>query len=407
MIVLITSKYPYKDGEPFLVDEIKVAGKLSKHLVIYPLSNTCNEVVHALPSGIEAVNINKKHCLGTAVGCFIRSLLDPMLLRDVKEIVKQGVSFKKIRNAYYYSYKTNYYCTLVYRDLKRRISHDEEVVLYSYWMHFHACVAARLKKKFSEATFITRCHGFDLYEFRSPTRYLPGRDLVFRNADIIASVSLAGLNYLKQKYCFVKDKLVVSYLGTYDFGMNEYSKDTIRIISCSNLVEVKRVNLIIEALSKIEDISITWTHYGDGPLLEKLENQAKTELPENIQYSFKGFVENNQLMTDYKSTPISFFLNVSESEGLPVSIMEAMSFGIPVIATDVGGTSEIVCDKYNGYLINSSVSAEELKTSILDFISQDDDTTINMRQNARKTWETTFNAEKNYNFFYSTVCREG
>ncbi|MFR4320263.1 MAG: glycosyltransferase [Blautia massiliensis (ex Durand et al. 2017)] len=45
-------------------------------------------------------------------------------------------------------------------------------------------------------------------------------------------------------------------------------------------------------------------------------------------------------------------MNVSSSEGIPVSIMEATSFGIPGIATDAGGTKEIIRDKENGVLLS-------------------------------------------------------
>ena len=44
----------------------------------------------------------------------------------------------------------------------------------------------------------------------------------------------------------------------------------------------------------------------------------------------------------YKNNIIDIFINLSASEGIPVSIMDAISFGIPCIATNVGGTGEIV-----------------------------------------------------------------
>ncbi|NJK95527.1 MAG: glycosyltransferase [Bacteroidales bacterium] len=49
------------------------------------------------------------------------------------------------------------------------------------------------------------------------------------------------------------------------------------------------------------------------------------------------------------------FLNTSLSEGVPVSVMEALSFGLPVIATDVGGTGELINDEV-GMLINPEIS---------------------------------------------------
>ena len=57
---------------------------------------------------------------------------------------------------------------------------------------------------------------------------------------------------------------------------------------------------------------------------------------QNISFELKGFVDNNELLQIYTDKCFSFFINVSESEGLPVSIMEAASAGIPIVATDVG-----------------------------------------------------------------------
>lgn len=48
----------------------------------------------------------------------------------------------------------------------------------------------------------------------------------------------------------------------------------------------------------------------------------------------------NQLVYDfYRNNDVDVFVNLSESEGIPVSIIETISFGVPVVATDVGGNS--------------------------------------------------------------------
>ena len=64
--------------------------------------------------------------------------------------------------------------------------------------------------------------------------------------------------------------------------------------------------------------------------------------------SLKGNVDNAALLEDYITENYYLFVNVSSSEGIPVSIMEASSVGIPCLATDVGGTGEIISDGVNG-----------------------------------------------------------
>lgn len=78
--------------------------------------------------------------------------------------------------------------------------------------------------------------------------------------------------------------------------------------------------------------------------MDEIKKMAKDKLRDNIQYEFKGNVSNTELMKQYQDKNYYVFVNVSSSEGIPVSIMEATSFGIPCIATDAGGTKEIIRD---------------------------------------------------------------
>lgn len=65
-------------------------------------------------------------------------------------------------------------------------------------------------------------------------------------------------------------------------------------------------------------------------------------------------LSHDQVMNYYKEHHFDVFINMSTNEGVPVSIMEAASFGIPIIATNVGGTSEIVQPSV-GMLLSSNL----------------------------------------------------
>jgi glycosyltransferase involved in cell wall biosynthesis len=65
----------------------------------------------------------------------------------------------------------------------------------------------------------------------------------------------------------------------------------------------------------------------------------------------------------YRSQKVDGFILLSDSEGIPVSIMEALSYGIPVIATDTGGVSEIVTDT-NGILLPSNPEIGKIASAI-------------------------------------------
>ena len=82
--------------------------------------------------------------------------------------------------------------------------------------------------------------------------------------------------------------------------------------------------------------------------------------------------------------------------------MEALSFGIPVIATDVGGSSELVSDKV-GELISSNFSTESLGKSIEKVLNLKSEELLLLRSNARSIFELKVNAKINYLLFYNKI----
>ena len=92
---------------------------------------------------------------------------------------------------------------------------------------------------------------------------------------------------------------------------------------------------------------IEWLHFGDGILRNELEETRlyKTGICQTgITYRFMGHYPNEELLKFYTANKVDLFINTSSTEGMPVSIMEAQSFGIPVIATDTGGVKEVVTE---------------------------------------------------------------
>ena len=86
--------------------------------------------------------------------------------------------------------------------------------------------------------------------------------------------------------------------------------------------------------------------------------------------------------------------------------MEVMSFGIPCIATDVGGTKEIVKDGRNGVLLNKNFEPEELAKWIHRFACMEDSEYQRYRHNARTDWKNNYSADKNYTEFIDFLRRE-
>ena len=206
--------------------------------------------------------------------------------------------------------------------------------------------------------------------------------------------------YAKKNFGQYKFSAYCSYLGTKDHGISKIKNEdgVIHILSCSNVVPVKRVSLILKSLLLIPDRPIQWTHIGGGKGFNALQQQLQ-QLPANLTVNLTGAITNREVIGHYLHHPVDIFVNVSASEGLPVSIMEAISFNIPVIATNVGGTNEIVTSE-SGVLLDPHFSAQELADQIVRVYEHKD------RFHPRRLWEEKFNAGKNYPRFISQILND-
>lgn len=183
-------------------------------------------------------------------------------------------------------------------------------------------------------------------------------------------ISKNGLEYYRNTFSTREnDVYKLCYLGTENsvsFCAHDYT-DSIHLLSVSYVVPVKRIHLIIEALSLCSKsgIKINWIHIGDGSEMQNIIQLAQDKLDDRqfVTYRFLGARANAQVCDYYKDTNVDLFVNMSESEGLPVSIMEAMSHGVPVIAPDVGGIGEIV-DDAAGWLLNKEHCVAEFVSVI-------------------------------------------
>lgn len=204
---------------------------------------------------------------------------------------------------------------------------------------------------------------------------------------------------------YLNKNIRCSYLGTINknFFVKKNREKKLKIISCSNLIKLKRVNLIIEALAILDKkyFNIEWIHFGDGEERIDLEELSKKKLKQ-IKFTFMGQVSNKQVIEYYRLNNIFLFIHLSSTEGLPVSMMEAQSFGIPIIATDVGGVSEIVNEK-TGLLLSANPKIEDIVKAIEKMIKLDDSKYNEYRKNSYLNWQEKFNAENNYREFIKSI----
>jgi len=261
--------------------------------------------------------------------------------------------------------------------------------------------ALLLEGKYINIPCVTRTHRYDLYEFRNNQNYQPYKLWMDKKINKIFFISKHGYDYYINTFAAGDlNKYSLARLGTVNNYpvKGKYNKDhnVFHLLSCSNIFPVKRIHLIIKALGEINDIIIHWIHIGSGSEMNNIVTMSENILnnKKNISFEFKGFMTNDQVMQFYNEQYFDCFISTSESEGLPVSMMEAISFGIPIIATNVGGVSELVGNV--GILLSPEGDINEIKKAIIEFYNFSDDKKNAMRHAARLLWESDFNAEINY-----------
>jgi colanic acid/amylovoran biosynthesis glycosyltransferase len=390
-ILIFTHNYPFGKSEPFLETELNYIDQAFEKISLFPLEKGREKNIRQFPEKIEIINPLLSD-LKSKTGLITKGIFNTSVLYS---------PFKKGRTcgAFKSGKKFRIWVThlLLIRSMLKEIQKRQLIslfnqfdVLYFYWGVGWSQILPFLTEEI-KGKIVVRFHGSDLYEYTN-NGYIPWRHEQLKKIDKVITISEAGRKYAEIQYPFIKDKILVSRIGTEDYGINPYIKsDVLRIVSCSNLVPVKRVELIIRTLALLK-LPVHWIHYGDGPERGKIIKEAEA-LPENIKAEMKVQVSHNELMTFFRSNSVDLFLNVSSSEGVPVSVMEAMSFGIPVIATNVGGTSEIVSER-TGLLINADFTPEYLAGKILELSQRNDLPEI--RAAARKEWEEKSMAENIY-----------
>jgi colanic acid/amylovoran biosynthesis glycosyltransferase len=393
VIYLFTDKFPYKGGEPFLETEIHYLSKAFEKVIIFPLTGHGTEKL-TIPSNVEVIDFETNRPV------YLKKLLLKhgwiVIKWFVLEFIKSPHRFKYITQ-FNWNFKRLVGLLNNAIELKNFINHlnlskPHQPLYYSYWFNDWASMLAMAKQMGMRGKLVCRTHGFDFDEQQQGRGYHPFRSVELPLFEKVYQVSEYGQAYISERFPKAKN-LEVSKLGVTEKGINLISEDTLfQIVSCSNFVPLKRVNLIAEILSNL-NISFHWTHFGAGKGMEEVQQKAKHVLKEG-SYQFKGFVPNKELMDWYKLNPVDLFVNVSNLEGLPVSLMEAICFGIPVVGCNICGVPEIVNEK-TGILLEENFDVKEVAKSIEGFLkskSRDKD----YRNGVKAFWKGNFDGDKNY-----------
>lgn len=211
---------------------------------------------------------------------------------------------------------------------------------------FRKSIALQIAKLFNKKV-ILHIHGaeFSVFYVKSPKFVKKLITYTLNKADLILVLS----KQWKAKVATLcsNPNIKVLYNPTIIKTPNPVKNSPLKILFMGRLGKRKGVYDIIDAAKQLKTDNVLINLYGDGNLAEFQQLVAENNLQSKVK--IMGWVSGEEKEKIIQNSDI--YILPSYNEGLPMSILEAMAYGLPIISTPVGGTPEAVEDGVNGFLI--------------------------------------------------------
>ncbi len=420
-LILFTKQFPFGHQESYLFDELPYLLKAFPNLVIVPYEEyVYDEGKNRLKNdlNVRVYKINQQLSTPSFVSKVIREFASLKLLFSEAFIGREGRKhLSKIISLLAQLRHLNQSESSLRSFLLAETNPGDKIILYNYWLHRGVVISHFLKQRLNrKIKVVSRAHAYDLYHrdwltmLANPkTMFLPFEQTKIEACDRIMSISNHGLRHFNRIFPSNSARFVLSRLG-----VNAPQKailDDVRepsapllIMSCSGVDSRKRVYLIPSILAGLE-CDFKWVHFGGGK--DDDIARLKSEILKfglEARCELKGPVPHSAIITYYESQHVDLFINVSTAEGIPVSLMEAASYAVPMIATDTVGNPEIV-DNTNGFLIPIDFNPAEV-SALINAWWMDPAAVLAKRKAARSTFMHAYNASINYSEFVDELKKD-
>jgi glycosyltransferase involved in cell wall biosynthesis len=235
-----------------------------------------------------------------------------------------------------------------------------EIVLVEY-ISFLNSLISYLSKKIFKIPYILQGHGSDIYNISGMKKLI--LKYLSKDASAVFVLTKDMENEVRKFYhgnvFIIPNGLDQKFLD--NVSKNDLMKSKIRtklnlnqklvLLFIGSLRTIKGVKYLINAIPQIKKFEkdVILLVVGNGPQKKELEMLVQN-LNLNNNVRFFGKINRNHISPFYSIADI--FILPSLSEGFPTVLLEAMAFGIPIIATNINGINEIIKNNKNGFLVN-------------------------------------------------------
>jgi glycosyltransferase involved in cell wall biosynthesis len=222
--------------------------------------------------------------------------------------------------------------------------------------------------------------------------------IIYRKSPLVIANSRAGIKFLNEFYGCDIPKLRLLYNGVEDVTRVAKGKcqlkeeialnDSTLLCSIGRLDYQKNHEVSISIMPKIikNNNKIKFVIIGTGVLHEKLQSMIQNLKLQNHVFLLGKREDVYDILLES-----DIFILSSRYEGLPNVILEAMSAAKPVIATNIGGSAELIIDNQNGFLIEKNDKQALLRK--LDLLIEDENLRVRMGKEGRKIAQEKFSME--------------
>lgn len=389
-LVLLTESYPFGGfTEPsFIRPEIEFLSKQFDKVIILPYGSKGEMLTDNFPSNVYVdCYLQQRISLKTKIESLFKSVSWSHLIQDAKNFIR----IKDIWDEFAFSAYVIHIKRLLEQWIIQQNINLSNTLFYTFWFEFTTTALSLIPN----VNLISRAHGHDIFTRRPLFISSSWRKQTLSALINVYVASEYGAKYIQFFYPEYKDKIHTRHLGSPKaISENPSSKESdnhLSILSCARLSPEKGVNrqlrLLIKWAKQRNDLIFDWTCIGDGPQKSEIEHISKYA-PDNFRIQMLGAITNEEVHHLLSMRHFDFSMLMSKSEGgCPIAATEALSYGIPVIATSVGGLPELLINN-SGLLLSDNIDGPEFCKSMDSILPR----LKGMRINAYTRWREGFNS---------------
>lgn len=403
-LIYCTNEFPgdlYSE-KAFVDSELPALRRRFSRIILMPCDRTTRDKGYEsmLPEGVEADWSLMEDRLNHSRLLKISYIFHPFVIRSLWTMIGEARTPAQWIKGLFQAINTVTIGRVVRKTARKAGLTPRNTVLYSLWFHNSGAALARLAS-IEGWHMATRAHTSDIYDEQMVFRSRRIRKRLLKSVDNVFTISTRGLEYLKERFPEHAEKFLYIPLGSMRAftpekpGHNSVTAGkSVSFMTVARLDPIKRLDLIMDVLAETAALNpavkIVWTIIGDGECMPALVAKADGLRCPNLGIRFEGALDNMEIQRRYACEAPDWFVMMSSSEGIPISMGEAMSYGIPVITTDVGSVGELATPECAVMLPRDIDIAETARR--LSGIIYDSSLRERMGQAALSRWEEMFDS---------------